>query len=44
MTADDLARRADEFRLLPGETLDGVLAAYAEAAAGPTTWWPACPT
>jgi uncharacterized damage-inducible protein DinB len=32
MTADDWARRAEEFRLLPGETLDGVLAAYAEAA------------
>jgi hypothetical protein len=32
MTADDWARRADEFRLLPGETLAGVLAAYAEVA------------
>ncbi|HEY3733023.1 MAG TPA: DinB family protein [Streptosporangiaceae bacterium] len=32
MTAEDYARRADEFRLLPGETLDGVLAAYAEVA------------
>ncbi|MFD5466484.1 DinB family protein [Kitasatospora sp. NPDC127059] len=31
-TEEDLARRADEFRLLPGETLAGVLAAYAEAA------------
>lgn len=27
-TADDYQRRAEEFRLLPGETLAGVLAAY----------------
>jgi uncharacterized damage-inducible protein DinB len=33
MTEADWAARADEFRLLPGETLDGVLAGYAEAAA-----------
>ncbi|WP_431044391.1 DinB family protein [Streptomyces sp. P1-3] len=32
MTEADWARRADEFRLLPGETLAGVLADYAEAA------------
>jgi hypothetical protein len=32
MTEDDWARRADEFRLLPGETLASVLACYAEAA------------
>ena len=32
MTEEDYARRADEFRLLPGETLAGVLAAYAEVA------------
>ncbi|MFJ7246883.1 DinB family protein [Kitasatospora sp. NPDC098652] len=32
MTEADFARRADEFRLLPGETLAGVLAAYAEVA------------
>ncbi len=32
MTEDDWARRADEFRLLPGETLAGVLADYAETA------------
>jgi hypothetical protein len=32
MTEDDWARRAEEFRLLPGETLAGVLATYAEAA------------
>src|ERR1039458_491175 len=32
MTADDWARRAAEFRLLPDETLAGVLADYAEAA------------
>ncbi|MCM2579269.1 DinB family protein [Streptomyces meridianus] len=32
MTEEDLARRADEFRLLPGETLAGVLADYAEVA------------
>ncbi|MGH3392770.1 MAG: DinB family protein, partial [Actinomadura sp.] len=32
MTQDDYARRADEFRLLPGETLTGVLADYAEVA------------
>ncbi len=32
MTEDDWAQRADEFRLLPGETLAGVLADYTEAA------------
>ncbi|MFI8992475.1 DinB family protein [Streptomyces sp. NPDC053542] len=32
MTETDWARRADEFRLLPGETLVGVLADYAEVA------------
>ncbi|MFH8288816.1 DinB family protein [Streptomyces sp. NPDC018059] len=32
MTEEDWARRADEFRMLPGETLAGVLDAYAEAA------------
>ncbi|GII34005.1 DinB family protein [Planotetraspora mira] len=32
MTEADWTRRADEFRLLPGETLAGVLAAYAEVA------------
>jgi uncharacterized damage-inducible protein DinB len=32
MTEADWARRASEFQLLPDETLDGVLAAYAEAA------------
>jgi uncharacterized damage-inducible protein DinB len=32
MTEADLAQRADDFRLLPGETLAGVLAAYAEGA------------
>ncbi|HEX4059775.1 MAG TPA: DinB family protein [Streptosporangiaceae bacterium] len=32
MTEADYARRADEFRLLPGETLAGVLAAYADVA------------
>jgi uncharacterized damage-inducible protein DinB len=32
MTEEDWARRADEFRMLPGETLAGVLAAYAETA------------
>ncbi|MEE4541290.1 DinB family protein [Streptomyces sp. V4-01] len=32
MTEADWARRADEFRLLPGETLAGVLDAYAEQA------------
>ncbi|MGW4821523.1 DinB family protein [Streptomyces sp. NPDC004227] len=32
MTEADWARRADEFRLLPGETLTGVLADYAEVA------------
>ncbi|WP_316525504.1 DinB family protein [Kitasatospora brasiliensis] len=29
-TEEDFARRAEEFRMLPGETLAGVLAAYAE--------------
>ncbi|MEV0091899.1 DinB family protein [Streptomyces sp. NPDC050738] len=33
MTEDDFAQRADEFRMLPGETLTGVLAAYDEVAA-----------
>jgi len=32
MTEDDWARRAEEFRLLPGATLGGVLATYAEVA------------
>jgi hypothetical protein len=32
MTEADWARRADEFRMLPGETLAGVLADYTEAA------------
>lgn len=32
MTEEDFQRRADDFRMLPGETLDGVLAAYAEVA------------
>jgi uncharacterized damage-inducible protein DinB len=32
MTEEDFARRADEFRMLPGETLAGVLADYAEVA------------
>uniref|UniRef100_A0AAU3GX83 DinB family protein n=1 Tax=Streptomyces sp. NBC_01401 TaxID=2903854 RepID=A0AAU3GX83_9ACTN len=32
MTEADWARRADEFRMLPGETLAGVLAEYAEVA------------
>lgn len=32
VTPEDWARRAGEFRLLPDETLDGVLAGYAKAA------------
>ncbi|CAL9453056.1 hypothetical protein SUDANB58_02492 [Streptomyces sp. enrichment culture] len=32
MTEADRARRADEFRMLPGETLDGVLLDYADTA------------
>src|ERR1700722_19334899 len=32
MTEADWKKRADEFRMLPGETLDGVLAGYAEGA------------
>ena len=32
MTEEDFTRRAGEFRLLPGETLDGVLAGYAQVA------------
>ncbi|MGH3156395.1 MAG: DinB family protein [Streptosporangiaceae bacterium] len=32
MTEEDFARRASEFQLLPGETLDGVLAAYEKVA------------
>ncbi|WP_165950540.1 DinB family protein [Actinomadura sp. GC306] len=32
LTEEDFARRADEFRMLPGETLAGVLDAYAEVA------------
>ncbi|MFI5647644.1 DinB family protein [Kitasatospora sp. NPDC051705] len=31
-TEEDFARRADEFRMLPGETLAGVLAEYEEVA------------
>ncbi len=33
MTPEDWTRRTEEFRLRPGETLAGVLAAYAEVAA-----------
>jgi uncharacterized damage-inducible protein DinB len=33
MTEEDFARRANDFRLLPGETLAGVLEQYAEVAA-----------
>ncbi|WP_024800544.1 DinB family protein [Nocardia sp. BMG51109] len=33
MTEEDFAQRADEFRMLPGETLSGILAAYEEVAA-----------
>ncbi|WP_133912964.1 DinB family protein [Streptomyces sp. NBC_00582] len=32
MTEEDFARRADEFRMLPGETLAGVLKEYEEVA------------
>lgn len=32
MTEEDFQQRADEFRMLPGETLAGVLAAYDEVA------------
>ncbi|WP_078901869.1 DinB family protein [Actinacidiphila yeochonensis] len=32
MTEEDFARRADEFRMLPGDTLAGVLDAYTEVA------------
>jgi len=32
MTEDDVARWADQFKLLPGETLDGVLADYEKVA------------
>jgi uncharacterized damage-inducible protein DinB len=32
MTEDDWKKRADEFRMLPGDTLDGVLAGYAGVA------------
>jgi uncharacterized damage-inducible protein DinB len=32
MTAEDIAAWTAQFQLLPGETLDGVLAAYAEVA------------
>ncbi|NKQ58139.1 DinB family protein [Amycolatopsis sp. K13G38] len=33
MTEADFQKRADEFRMLPGETLEGVLAEYAKVAA-----------
>lgn len=33
LTAEDFAERDEEFRMLPGDTLDGVLAAYDEIAA-----------
>ncbi|WP_405584540.1 DinB family protein [Streptomyces sp. NBC_01092] len=32
MTEEDFARRADDFRMLPGDTLEAVLAEYAEVA------------
>ncbi|OON73879.1 hypothetical protein B1H18_26505 [Streptomyces tsukubensis] len=32
LTEEDMAQRANEFRMLPGETLTGVLAAYADVA------------
>ncbi|MFB7593602.1 DinB family protein [Streptomyces sp. NPDC056160] len=32
MTKEDFARRADEFRMLPGDTLEGVRTAYAQVA------------
>ncbi|MFE5890708.1 DinB family protein [Streptomyces sp. NPDC056468] len=32
MTEADFAKRADDFRMLPGETLEGILAAYEEVA------------
>ena len=32
MTEEDVTRWADQFKLLPEQTLDGVLAAYAEVA------------
>jgi len=32
MTEDDVARWADQFKLLPGETLDGALAGYEKVA------------
>ncbi|HJQ48202.1 MAG TPA: DinB family protein [Amycolatopsis sp.] len=33
LTEEDFAKRADDFRMLPGETLEGVLADYDEVAA-----------
>ena len=42
MTEDDYAQRADQFRLLPGETLAAVLAGTPRWPAGPTNWSPAC--
>ncbi|HEY8479119.1 MAG TPA: DUF664 domain-containing protein [Spirillospora sp.] len=32
MTEEDFARRAEEFRMLPGETLSGLLDAHADVA------------
>ena len=40
----DYAQRADQFRLLPGETLAAVLLTTRRWPAGPTSWSPACPT
>ncbi len=44
MTEDDFARRADGFRLLPGETLAGVLGTTPRWPPAPTTWSARCPT
>jgi uncharacterized damage-inducible protein DinB len=43
MTEEDFARRADEFRMLPGDTLAGVLDAYAEVARRTDELVPALP-
>jgi Protein of unknown function (DUF664) len=43
MTEADFARRGDEFRLLPGETLAGSWPTTPRWPAGPTNWSPPCP-
>ena len=40
----DVEGHLSSFRMLPGETLAGLLADYEAAAAAPTSWWPRAST